>query len=229
MPPANTPLTPTTRPPNPAADAALAELLQLALTVARATAALAEIEGRAIDALAATAVEATRAAAAPAASLEDAIEAGRHADASDAARDAIAARLALITDSFEKAARAVRRTIALQARLADPRPFARPRRTTQAVPAPRPAAHPAPANPPRDAEPAERPDRPETGNELAGRTADQALQAIHRDLASAAATRPDPATSPGNPAAPRPAHHPGWPAPIPARPAIPASRPAPDT
>ena len=203
MPAPAAPLSPPARTPDPATGAALSELLQLGLAVARVASHLAEMEDRALHALAEAAAETTRAAHAPSASLADAIQAGRNADTTDAARDAVAARVASITESFDKAARAVRRTALLQARLADPRPV-RPAPWQERPSAP---ATPAPRRPANDAERPERPDTPEWGDELGNRPDDEILHDIRRDLAGAAATLPD---------APRPA---------PLKPAIPAVPP----
>ena len=196
--------------PDPVIQSALAELLQLGLAVARVASHLAEAEDRAVGALAEAAAETTRAALAPSASLGDALQAGRDADSLDAARDAIAARVASITESFDKAARAVRRTAALQARLAEARPF---HRSPPAGRAPGATSAPRPAN---DAERPERPDAPENGDELRGRPDADIVHDIHRDLAGAAsATLPvvPPATTPAARPAPlrptgRPPHQP---------------------
>ena len=184
------------RTPDPASAAIVAELLQLGMTVARVAARLAEVENTALDALADATAAATHALATPPSSLGDALRAGRDADASEAARDAAIARVALITDCFDKAARAVRRTVALQNRLATGRPF------TPAVhdrPAHDRPAHDHPGRSPTgsrpaDAAPAERADRPEHGDEIGAKPDEEVLRDIRRDLAEASAitslTRP---------------------------------------
>ena len=182
------PATITSRPnrsPNPDTDAALAELLQLGLVVARVAARLAEMENASLDALSDAAAHATQALATTPASLGDAIRTGREADVMDAVRDAVVARVASITDSFEKSARAVRRTAALQARLIDGRPFSTPH--PPPVPAPSHAPAGARRKPANDAESPERADRPEHGDEIGTRTGEELLGAIHQDLAVAVA------------------------------------------
>ena len=186
MPATVTALSTPNRPHDPAVHAGLAELFQLGLTVARAAARLAEIEHASLDALADAATKAAQALATTPSSLDDAIRTGRNADTVDAARDAVATRIASVAQSFEKAARAVRRTAALQARLASARPFRDPAATPARLAIPREQASHAPAN---DAEPPEHPDTPEDraedGHELGLMTDQQALEAIHQDLAAA--------------------------------------------
>ena len=205
MPAPAAPLPAPDRLPDPVIQSALAELLQLGLAVARVASHLAEVEDHAVGALAEAAAHTTRTALTPSHSLSDALAAGRNADSMDAARDAIAARVAAITDSFDKAARAVRRTAALQARLAASRPFRvsppqerglPPRRAT--APASR---RPALRRPADDAERAERPDTPEDGDELGGKPDADILHAIRRDLAGTASATPGSVL----PDAPRPA------------------------
>ena len=188
-----TPFPLPSRLPDPAIQGALAELLQLGLAVARVASHLAEAEDRAVAALAEAAAHTTLAALAPSASLGAALQAGRDADASDAARDAIAARVASITESFGKAARAVRRTAALQARLAEARPFHHP--PSQDREPPHRPADMTTRSPASDADRADRPDTPEWGDELAGQTDEEVLHGIRRDLAGAVAVMP-PSTVP---------------------------------
>jgi hypothetical protein len=167
--------------PDSVLQAGLAELFQLGLAVARVSARLAEVEGRAVEALAEAAEETTRRALAMPTSLADAFDAGHNADISEAAREAIAARIASITQSFDQAARAVRRTAALQARLAEGRPMGaqQPGRVGHAGSGG--SARP-PAN---DAERADRRDDPEWGDEIAGRSDEEVVRDICRDLAPA--------------------------------------------
>ena len=190
MPAPAAPLPAPDRLPDPATQSALAELLQLGLAVARVASHLAEVEDHAVGALAEAAAHTTRDALAPSHSLSDALEAGRNADTMDATRDAIAARVAAITDSFDKAARAVRRTAALQARLAEARPFHhRPPQNLDPASGPAPASRrPTLRRPADDAERPERPERPDTpehGDELRGKPDEHVLQGICRDLATA--------------------------------------------
>ena len=181
MPATIAPFPASTRPHDPASHAALAELLQLGMTVARAAARLADVENTALDALADATAATTLALATPPSSLGDALRAGRDADASEAARDAAIARVAAITECFDKAARAVRRTVTLQARLASGRPF------QDAPPSARgPAAHDRPTSRPADADPAERADRPERSDEIEGMTDEEVLRDVRRTLAAAA-------------------------------------------
>ena len=182
--------------PDPEFRAALSELVRLGLVVARVAARLAEVEGRAVEALAEAAVAATRRTVGKKASYEDAIEAGRQADVSDVARDGIAARVSCVTAAFEKAARSVRRTIALQARLADGRPFGE-RAGRDAVRGGAIAGRVGDAGRiERDderserlerAEPAERMDwmdTPDWGDEIGARTAKDVMRDVRLDLAN---------------------------------------------
>ena len=201
-----------TRPRSPATDAALDELLQLGLTVARIASRLAAIEDTALDTLAAATTEAAQALRATPATLEDALRAGHAADRCDADRQAAIARVAAITETFEKAARAVRRTAALQARLAAARAFENP---SPARAPSLPASH---HHHHGEADPA---DRPENGDELRGAPDDQVLHSIHRDLA--AATEAAAAANPPEPhSEPHPEPHPAPPAITP--PSTPARR-----
>jgi hypothetical protein len=174
------PRTTTADTPDPALQAGLAELFQLGLAVARVMSRLAEVEGRAIEALAVEAAETTRDAFIQPGSWADAVHAGHKMDTSEAAREAIAARMASITQSFDLAARAVRRTAALQARLAEGRRrFARqPGREQQG------RIGGAARQPANDTERAERLDDPEWGNEIAGRSDEEVVRDICRDLAA---------------------------------------------
>ena len=171
--PALSPQPAPTSTPDPALQAGLAELFQMGLTVARASARLAEMEGRAIAALADAAAEATRNAIAKPDSLADAIDAVHQAEANDAARDLITTRIASITASFDQAARAVRRTAALQARLAEGRSFHPQARGPGGT-----ATHAA-----NDAERAESGDDPEWGYEIGERPEEDVVRDICRDLA----------------------------------------------
>jgi hypothetical protein len=159
--------------PDPALQTGLAELFQMGLTVARASARLAEMEGWAVAALADAAAEATRNAIAKPDSLADAIDAAHQAEASHAARDLITTRVASITASFDQAARAVRRTAALQARLAEGRSFHPQARGPGGT-----ATHAA-----NDAERAEPGDEREWGDEIGERPDEDVVRDICRDLA----------------------------------------------
>ena len=157
--------------------AALQDLLQMGLRVAGAAARLAEVEGQAVEALATAATDAARVVTKPH-SMESAVEAGRIADASAAARDTAATRIALITGSFERAARAVRRTVALARRIEDKRPL-RDAGPTGTAPTQAPRTGP------------ERlcddlADRPDPADELGGRTTLDVTRDICRDLELAA-------------------------------------------
>ena len=199
--------------PDPALQAALGELLQMGLVVARVSARLAEIEGRAVEALGENAAEATRNTLAKPASLAAAIETGHQVDASNTVRDAITARIASITDSFDKAARAVRRTAALQARLAEGRPLRAQTPGQERQPNQGDAARHAG----NDAERAERMDDPDWDDEIGGRSDEEVVRDICRDLAPA--TNGETPFSPKLPAAiraicaraVRPAGEGGWP------------------
>lgn len=159
---------------------ALQSLLQMGLRVAAVAARLAEVEGTAVEALSVAAAQAAAAVPMPD-SLAGAVEAGRIADASEAARDAAAGRMASITLSFERAARAVRRTVALARRIEDGRPFG-PIVPAAAAPGFAPRA----AGPHRDEAAretlADRLDPPEPDDALAGRPVAELLAAICRDL-----------------------------------------------
>ena len=167
---------------------ALQDLLQMGLRVAAVSARLAEVEGQAVEALAAAAIDAAQIVAQPH-SLESAIEAGRIADASEAARDAAATRIALITASFERAARAVRRTVALGRRIEDPRPFLSPHPHDPAAPlglAEAAHAHAAARVAERLCDDlADRLDAAELGDELGARPTLEVIGDICRDLGHA--------------------------------------------
>ena len=210
--------------PDPALLAAAAELLQLSLTVARLAARLATVEDNALDTLATATAETASALATPPASLADALGAGRAADDNEAARAAAIARVATITGIFEKAARAVRRTVALHARLqSGPFPGRLPGlhsgRPVEApiANAPAPRQHPSAA---RDTERHDRADRAEAGDELGALPDGQVIHLIHHDLARATADLAHPAV-PARATAPAQA-----PVAVPGQPALPAPRPA---
>jgi hypothetical protein len=177
------PQTAAAKAPDPVLQAGLAELFQLGLAVARVMSRLAEVEGRAIEVLAQEAAETTHDAFIQPGSWADAVHAGHKMDTSEAARNVIAARMASITQSFDLAARAVRRTAALQARLAEGRPTReqQPGRERQ-VGAGGQARQPA-----NDAERADRCDDPEWGDEIAGRSDEEVVRDICRDLGAASA------------------------------------------
>ena len=203
---------------------ALQDLLQMGLRVASVSARLAEVEGQAVEALAAAAVDAAQIVANPH-SLESAIEAGRIADASEATRDAAATRIALITASFERAARAVRRTVALGRRIEDPRPFLSPHpHDPVATPglAEAGSAHAAARAAERLCDDlADRLDAAELGDELGARPTLEVIGDICRDLGHAVlpglatlAGGGDPVQAPTNGPQPNPAEPhgaPGWP------------------
>jgi hypothetical protein len=178
-----TTLAPTPTSPNDANHVfrmALQDLLQMGLRVAGVAARLAEVEGQAVEALATAATDAARVITKPG-SMESAVEAARIADASDAARDAVATRVALIVGSFERAARAVRRTVALGRRIEDTRPLDY---TARADTGPRRVSNTTTAD--RGDDLAERFDAPEPSDELGGRSTLEVTQDICRDLARAA-------------------------------------------
>jgi hypothetical protein len=180
--------TAATRAPDPVLQAGLAELFQLGLAVARVCARLAEVEGRAVEVLAEEAAETTRGAFVQQTSWADAVHAGHKMDTSEAARDVIAARIASITQSFDQAARAVRRTAALQARLAEGWPSREQQRWAQEPGRERQVGAGGAARPPaNDAERADRRDDPEWGDEIAGRSDEEVVRDICRDLGAASA------------------------------------------
>ena len=184
------PQTASARAPDPVLQAGLAELFQLGLAVARVCARLAEVEGRAVEALAEEAAETTRGAFVQQTSWADAVHAGHKMDTSEAARQVIAARIASITRSFDLAARAVRRTAALQARLAEGRPTREQQPWVQEPGRERQAAGQAP-RPANDSERADRRDDPEWGDEIGGRSDEDVLRDICRDLAPGCAVLGD--------------------------------------